>query len=318
MRSLLLAAAVAATAFAAPAHADHHGGGGEHAGPNTAVCVLIPTSGSRVNGTLKFVETDGKVTISGTIRNLTPGKHGFHIHEFGDISDLDKGKSTGGHFAPGGHDHGKPSDDAANRHVGDLGNIEAGPDGVAQVNITDSIVDLHGENSIIGRGVVVHAEEDKFTQPTGDAGGRVAIGTIGVAKDTEMSMAAQAGEKMGQMKKDAAGAAAEMKKDAEDAAASVEKAAEDTAAAAETKAKNAAAEMKKEADEAAADAKKAAADAERAVKDTAKDAENAAKDAAADAEKAAGDAAEATKNAASDALDAIGDAADEAAAEVSE
>jgi len=77
--------------------------------------------------------------------------HGFHIHELGDLSN--GCMSMGGHFNPGGHNHGAPQDGA--RHVGDLGNIQAGPDGVANIDIIDSVISLKGPNSILGRGLVV-------------------------------------------------------------------------------------------------------------------------------------------------------------------
>lgn len=146
-----------------------------------AICVVQGVGDSGVAGVLTFVRNGDKVEVTGSISGLTPGKHGFHVHEFGDITALDTdGTSTGGHFNPEGAEHGKP--DAEHRHVGDLGNIEADDDGVANVEITDSMLQLDGPHSIIGRSIVVHADEDKFTQPTGDAGGRVGIGVIGIAK----------------------------------------------------------------------------------------------------------------------------------------
>ena len=183
-RLAVLFAAAVALLGAGPAAADHHMSGDE-VHNHVAVCVLLPTIGNNVTGIIQFAEENGKIHVTGTVRGLTPGKHGFHVHEYGDISGLQDGKSTGGHFSPGGHDHGKPSDEAAKRHVGDLGNIEADGSGVAKIDFMDDVIALHGEDSIVGRGLVVHAGEDKFTQPTGDAGGRVAIGVIGMAKTPE-------------------------------------------------------------------------------------------------------------------------------------
>ncbi len=111
---------------------------------------------------------------------LAPGQHGFHVHESGDLSDTATGKSTGGHFNPTEHEHGKPSD--SDRHVGDLGNIEADQTGVANIDVIDTVISLSGPNSIVGRGLVIHAQADQFTQPSGDAGDRVAIGVIESAK----------------------------------------------------------------------------------------------------------------------------------------
>ena len=89
--------------------------------------------------------------MTGEVTGLTPGNHGFHIHEFGDYTA--GCVSAGSHFNPYGKQHGGPTDE--NRHAGDLGNIVAGDDGVAKVDITDRLIPLTGENSIIGRSVVV-------------------------------------------------------------------------------------------------------------------------------------------------------------------
>ena len=114
------------------------------------------------------------------ITGLKPGKHGFHIHEFGDCSDKEA-KSAGGHYNPTKHEHAGP--DAPMHHMGDLGNIEADASGKAHLEMKDKDLKLSGENSIIGYGVIVHEKADDLkTQPTGDAGGRVACGVIGVAK----------------------------------------------------------------------------------------------------------------------------------------
>ncbi|HRX84047.1 MAG TPA: superoxide dismutase family protein [Phycisphaerae bacterium] len=145
---------------------------------DSAVCVLEPTQGNNVHGVIHFERMGQKVKVTGRVEGLTPGKHGFHVHEYGDITAAD-GKSAGGHFNPTHEEHGRPQD--AVRHVGDLGNIEAGADGVANVNIVDNVISLGCPHCILGRGLVVHAGEDHFTQPTGDAGARVAVGVIGVA-----------------------------------------------------------------------------------------------------------------------------------------
>jgi Cu-Zn family superoxide dismutase len=149
------------------------------AAPTKAVCVLQSLSDSKVTGVVYFTQKGDMIEVTGTISGLTPGKHGFHVHEFGDMTDS-KGMSAGGHFNPDGKMHGSPH--AADRHVGDLGNITADKDGVATLNFTDKVIALQGGHSILGRGLIVHAkEDDEKTQPTGDAGGRVAGGVIGVA-----------------------------------------------------------------------------------------------------------------------------------------
>lgn len=166
------------------AHADGDADGdGHHADEHQvdhAVCVLQPVGDSGVSGTILFDREGDALRVTGTVKGLSPGKHGFHIHEFGDLRDMQKGLSTGGHFNPTGSAHGHREGDE--RHAGDFGNIEANAEGVAKIDFTDKVASINGEHSIIGHGVVVHADEDKFTQPTGDAGGRVAIGVVGIAK----------------------------------------------------------------------------------------------------------------------------------------
>lgn len=149
-------------------------------GLTKAVCVLSPTKGSTVKGKVTFTQQADGVLIEAEVTGLAPSsKHGFHIHEFGDISSED-GTSAGGHFNPAGNPHAAP--DADKRHAGDLGNIEADAKGVATVKRVDKGLEIHGQNSILSRGVVVHANPDDFSQPTGNAGARAAVGVIGLAK----------------------------------------------------------------------------------------------------------------------------------------
>lgn len=145
-----------------------------------AIAVLHPTQGSNVGGTVTFTASGEQVKVVADITGLAPGKHGFHIHEFGDCSDP-KAASAGGHFNPGKHQHGAP--DATERHAGDLGNIEADATGKAHLELTDKVMKLSGDDSIVGHAVIVHEKADDLkTQPTGDAGGRLACGVIGIAK----------------------------------------------------------------------------------------------------------------------------------------
>ena len=146
-----------------------------------AVCVLQGTEGSNVHGTVTFTQQDDGVLIEAHVMGLKPNsKHGFHIHQFGDISVKD-GTGTGGHFNPAGHDHGAPDSDK--RHAGDLGNLEADADGHAMYKRLDKTVKLNGDECILGRGIIVHAGTDDLkTQPTGDAGARIAQGVIGVGQ----------------------------------------------------------------------------------------------------------------------------------------
>ena len=145
-----------------------------------AVALLRPTAGNTVKGTVTFAAVAGGVRITAQIEGLPAGAHGFHIHEFGDCSAAD-GSSAGGHFNPIGAPHGSP--EAGARHVGDLGNVTAEARGLASYDRTDRLVRLDGPESVIGRAVIVHAAADDLsTQPTGNAGARLACAVIGVAK----------------------------------------------------------------------------------------------------------------------------------------
>lgn len=147
-----------------------------------AIATLHPTEGHQASGVVTFTKTSNGVRIATHLSRLRPGNHGFHIHARGDCSAPD-GTSTGGHYNPFDTPHGAPDRDAGLRHVGDLGNIKADADGKAYDEKVDYIVSLGGPESIIGRAVIVHAGEDDFSsQPTGNAGGRIACGVIGYAR----------------------------------------------------------------------------------------------------------------------------------------
>jgi Cu-Zn family superoxide dismutase len=144
-----------------------------------AVAVLHPTEGNEAHGIVSFTKVEGGIKITADVEGLSPGKHGFHIHEYGDCSASD-GTSAGGHFNPENMPHGAPAD--VERHVGDLGNLEADDGGKAHYERTDDLISFAGAHSIIGLAVIVHAGEDDLTsQPTGNAGSRVACGVIGIA-----------------------------------------------------------------------------------------------------------------------------------------
>lgn len=149
-----------------------------------AVAVVHPTDGNEVSGTVTFEQTEKGVRVMGELQGLAQGKHGFHIHQYGDCTASD-GTSAGGHYNPSGDEHAAPT--AEKRHMGDMGNIEANEEGVATIDYVDSKIALNGADSIIGRGVIVHGGEDDLTsQPSGAAGPRVACGVIGIA-NTEMA-----------------------------------------------------------------------------------------------------------------------------------
>lgn len=130
----------------------------------------------------RFIRTKIQINITG----LTPGKHGFHIHESGNL--LEGCKSCCSHFNPYGVKHGGINDLLTRRHLGDLGNIEANSQGVVDTIIYDRFIRLSGTTrNIIGRSVVVHQDEDDLGQggdvessKTGNAGARIGCAVIGL------------------------------------------------------------------------------------------------------------------------------------------
>ena len=145
---------------------------------SSAHAALAPASGSLVSGTLAFVPMGDGVHVTGDIGGLAPNStHGFHIHETGDCSAADA-SSAGGHFNPSGEAHGRAS--APHHHLGDNDNLLADANGVAHVNAHFAGVVLGGGgDDIIGKAVVVHANADDYTsQPSGNAGARIACGVI--------------------------------------------------------------------------------------------------------------------------------------------
>jgi len=145
-----------------------------------AICILYPVDSNTAKGILVFEKVDGGIRITGEITGLSEGKHGMHVHQFGDCSSQGA-TSAGPHFNPHNKIHGGPSDTA--RHVGDLGNVAASDMGTAKIDVVDSLLSFSGENSVIGRSFVVHATADDLTtQPSGNSGGRIACGVIGVAE----------------------------------------------------------------------------------------------------------------------------------------
>jgi len=149
-------------------------------GIQKAICVIYPTAGNNVSGTITFTWTDKGIKVVADLMGLSKGKHGFHIHDYGDCSSAD-GISAGGHFNPEAKSHGAPMD--MMRHEGDMGNLEADDSGKAHLEYVDPMLSFDGKNSIIGRSVIIHKSEDDFkTQPTGNSGARIGCGVIGIAK----------------------------------------------------------------------------------------------------------------------------------------
>ncbi len=143
----------------------------------SAEAILQPTRGFDVRGSVMFKQAGDKVQVVAKVGGLTPGSHGFHIHEKGDCSAPDA-MSAGGHFNPGGKPHGHPHQ--GEHHAGDMPMLEADSNGNATLTTElPSISIREGANSILGRSVIVHISPDDFkTQPTGNSGARMACGVI--------------------------------------------------------------------------------------------------------------------------------------------
>ena len=116
-----------------------------------AIAVMNPTEGSKVRGAVSFVKDGKGVRITANIEGLSPGPHGFHIHEFGNCTSPEA-NSAGGHFNPTDMPHAGPK--AEKRHAGDLGNLEADKNGLARLEVTDNIISLEVAKSVIGRRLV--------------------------------------------------------------------------------------------------------------------------------------------------------------------
>ena len=147
-----------------------------------ATAKLEPTRGNTTSGTVTFAQTGDGVQVSGEIRGLKPNaEHGFHVHEKGDCSSGD-GMSTGGHYNPGGKPHGAHG--SGEHHTGDLPSLKADKYGVAAFSFLSRSITLAGPtNDIIGKGLIVHRDPDDYkTQPTGNAGPRLACAVITAVK----------------------------------------------------------------------------------------------------------------------------------------
>ena len=142
----------------------------------SAVADLAPTKGNVAKGTVTFTQRSDRLRVVADVSGLTPGGHGFHVHEKGDCSS-DDATSAGGHFNPTGKPHGDPS--AADHHAGDMPMLVADASGNARLEIDVDPATVGGANDVVGKGVIVHKDPDDFkTQPTGNSGARVACGVI--------------------------------------------------------------------------------------------------------------------------------------------
>lgn len=143
---------------------------------NQAIVEVKSLAGHQITGKVTFTKVPDGIKIVADVDGLKPGKHGFHVHEFGDCSGKD-GAAAGAHFNPTNSRHGGP--DSPERHVGDLGNLEADRNGHAHYERVDRLISFEGKNSILGLSIIIHADPDDYTtQPTGASGARIACGMI--------------------------------------------------------------------------------------------------------------------------------------------
>jgi Cu-Zn family superoxide dismutase len=147
-----------------------------HTGP-AASAKLDATKGNNTKGDVTFATRGTKVLVTAKVTGLPPGSHGFHIHEKGDCSSGD-GMSAGGHFNPMSKPHGNPS--SMERHAGDMPMLVADASGNASLSTELDIITIgSGSADIVGKAVIVHKDPDDYkTQPTGNAGARLACGVI--------------------------------------------------------------------------------------------------------------------------------------------
>ena len=153
----------------------------------TAVVVIKGTAeGSPVSGKAVLKDTAEGLRVTAEVSGVSPGKHGFHIHQFGACGD--SGKAAGGHFNPDAVTHGfLPQDGFLKAHAGDLGNIEVASDGTGKYEVMIHGLSLSGgKYSVGGRSIVLHEKEDDFGQPLGNAGARIGCGGIFISESGEV------------------------------------------------------------------------------------------------------------------------------------
>jgi superoxide dismutase, Cu-Zn family len=142
-----------------------------------ASATLMSTSESTASGTVDLAQkADGSVDVTVKLTGVPPGVHGFHIHDKGDCGD--NGNAAGGHFNPASTAHGAPGVEP--HHAGDFGNVTADASGNVNTHFNTRSVTLDaGANSAAGHAIILHANpDDLMTQPTGNAGARIACGVV--------------------------------------------------------------------------------------------------------------------------------------------
>lgn len=145
----------------------------------TATAVLKGTvPDSKIAGVVTLTEEKGGLTVIAKVSNVPPGSHGFHIHAVGNCGDM--GKAAGGHFNPDKSPHGLyPMDGPMKSMAGDMGNIVIGSDGTGDFSVFMPGLTLKdGKYAVNGLSIIMHEKKDDFSQPSGNAGGRIACGII--------------------------------------------------------------------------------------------------------------------------------------------
>ena len=154
--------------------------------PLNGIAVL---DNNRIKGIVHFKQTLYGLRVDYNISGLTDGEHGFHIHEYGDLTD--GCTSACKHFNPYNKQHGGLND--TNSHAGDLGNILS-THNIAKGHLyTKKISITPGKrNNVVGRMVIVHKDRDDLGEgnnaeslKTGNAGKRIACGVIGITNKIE-------------------------------------------------------------------------------------------------------------------------------------
>jgi len=145
----------------------------------SATAILKGTAtDSKITGTATLTEEKGGLTVVAKLSNVPFGSHGFHIHAIGNCGDM--GKAAGGHFNPDKSPHGLyPMDGPMKAMAGDMGNINVGADGNGDFSVFMPGLTLNsGKYAVNGLSIILHEKKDDFTQPAGNAGGRIACGII--------------------------------------------------------------------------------------------------------------------------------------------
>lgn len=149
--------------------------------PGTAMASFIDSAGLEV-GSVTLAQGREGLTIVGEISGMTPGEHGFHVHETGDCDGTSGFESAGGHFNPTDHQHGLENPEGP--HAGDLPNVSAAAGGTVTVNVTSDRISLDQDHpgyvfDADGTALVIHAgPDDNVSDPAGNSGDRVACAVI--------------------------------------------------------------------------------------------------------------------------------------------